>query len=219
MYVFSGRKDLSRLPPQRQVEFRIDLIPRATPVAKSPYRLAPSEILPGIEQVDLQEPLLQGTRYFSKIDLQSGYHQLRVHEDDIPKTVFRMRYGHFEFTTKEDHEIHLKLVLELLKKERLYVKFSKYVFWLREVHFLGDVVNHNSIHVDSNHKSLQHIFDQKELNMRQRRCIELFNDYECEICYHPSKANVSGVKRMILAAQSDAFKEENTPAERLHGLD
>ncbi|GKB48395.1 reverse transcriptase domain-containing protein [Tanacetum coccineum] len=100
-------------------------------------------------------------------DLQAGYHQLRVHEDDIPKTAFRTRYRHFEFTvmpfgltnaptvfmdlmnqTKEDHEVHLKLVLELLEKERLYAKFSKCEFWLREVHFLGHVVNHNGIHVD-----------------------------------------------------------------------
>ncbi|GJY10593.1 putative nucleotidyltransferase, ribonuclease H [Tanacetum coccineum] len=132
---------------------------------------------------------LQGSRYFSKIDLQSGYHQLRVHEDDIPKTAFRTRYGHFEFTvmpfgltnapavfmdlmnrvckpyldkfiivfiddiliyskTKEDHEVHLGLVLELLRKEKLYAKFSKCEFWLQEVHFLGHVVNQNGIHVD-----------------------------------------------------------------------
>ncbi|GJU00237.1 putative reverse transcriptase domain-containing protein [Tanacetum coccineum] len=148
--------------------------------------------------------------------------------------------------SKEDHEVHLKLVLELLKKERLYAKFSKCEFWLQEVHYLRHVVNNNDIHVDSSreqeevfqtlkdnlcnapilplpdgpedfvvycdasnqgldleaflygtksviytdHKSLQHIFDQKELNMRRRRWIELFSDYECEICYHPRKANV-----------------------------
>ncbi|GKA30205.1 putative reverse transcriptase domain-containing protein [Tanacetum coccineum] len=95
----------------------------------------------------------------------------------------------------------------------------------------------------TDHKSLQHIFNQKELNMRQRRWIELFSDYECEICYHPGKANVvvdalsrkervkprrvramamtiqPRVRGMILAAQSEAFKQENVLAERLHGLD
>ncbi|GJS77588.1 putative nucleotidyltransferase, ribonuclease H [Tanacetum coccineum] len=235
-------EDLSGLPPQRQVEFRIDLVPGVTPVAKSPYRLAPSEMqeLSGQLQelqdkgfirpshspwgapvlfvkkkdgslrmcIDYRElnkltiknryPLpriddlfdqLQGSRYFSKIDLRSGYHQLRVHEDDIPKTAFRTRYGHFEFTvmpfgltnapavfmdlmnrvckpyldkfvivfiddiliystTKEDHEVHLGLVLELLRKEKMYAKFSKCEFWLQEVHFLGHVVNQNGIHVD-----------------------------------------------------------------------
>nr|GEW58291.1 putative reverse transcriptase domain-containing protein [Tanacetum cinerariifolium] len=97
------------------------------------------------------------------------------------------------------------------------------------------------IYID--HKSLQNIFDQKELNMRQKRWIELFSDYECEIRYHPGKANVVadalsrkaqvkprcvrtmamtiqyGVRGMILAAQSEAFKQENVLAERLHGLD
>ncbi|GKE55429.1 putative nucleotidyltransferase, ribonuclease H, partial [Tanacetum coccineum] len=406
-------EDLSRIPPHRQVEFRIDLVSGATSVAKSPYRLAPSEMQELSEQ--LQELLdkgfirpshspwgapmidalfdqLQGACYFSKIDLRPRYHQLRVHEDDIPKTTFRMRHGHFEFTVmpfgltnapavfmdlmnrvcksyldkfvivfidgiliyskaKEEHEVHLKLVLELLRKEKLYAKFSKCEFWLQEVHFLGHVVNQSVIYVDpskikalkiwkapttpsevrsflglagyykrfianfskiakpltsltqknqkyewgekeeeafqtlknnlcdtpilslpdgvkdfvvycdasnqglrhylygtksviyTDHKSLQHIFDQKELNMRQRRWIELFSDYECEIRYHPGKANVVadalsrkervkprrvraiamtiqfGVKEMILAAQREASKQENVLAKRLHGLD
>ncbi|GJW62398.1 putative reverse transcriptase domain-containing protein [Tanacetum coccineum] len=324
---------------------------------------------------------MQGSLFFLKIDLRSGYHQLRVHEDDIPKTAFRTRYGHFEFSimpfgltnvpaifmdlmnsvcrpyldkfvivfindiliyskTQEEHVEHLWLVLELLKKKKLYAKFSKCEFWIREVQFLGHVINGNGIHVDpskieavknwkaprtptevcsflglagyyrrfienfskkansftiltqksktfdwgekqelafqtlkdklcnapvqalldgpedfvvycdasgiglgcvlmqrgkviayasrhlkiheenytthdlelgavvfalkiwrhylygtnsfiyTDHKSLQHIFSQKELNMRQRRWIELFSDYDCEIRYHPGKANV-----------------------------
>ncbi|GKD27204.1 putative reverse transcriptase domain-containing protein, partial [Tanacetum coccineum] len=439
--------DLSGLPPQRQVEFRIDLIPGATPVANSPYRLAPSVMQEMSEQlqelqdkgfirpshspwgapvlfvkkkdgsfrmcIDYREqnkltiknhyPLpriddlfaqLQGARYFSKIHLQSGYHQLRVHDDDISKTAFRTRYGHFKFTimpfgltnapavfmdlmnrvckpyldkfvivfiddiliyskTKEDHENHLRLMLDLRRKDKLYTKFSKCEFWLQEVHFLGHLVNHDGIHVDpskikavkswkapttpseheeafqtlkdnlcnapilslpdgvedfvvycdasnqglrcvlmqrdkvtayasrqlksheknytthdlklgavvfalkiwrhylygtksviyTDYKSLQHIFDQKELNMRQRRWLELFSDYECEIKYHPSKANAvadalsrkervkprrvramavtiqSGVKGLILAAQGEAFKDENVIAEGLNGMD
>ncbi|GJZ97819.1 putative reverse transcriptase domain-containing protein [Tanacetum coccineum] len=142
--------------------------------------------LPRID--DLFNQLL-GACYFSKIDLQSGYHQLRVHEDNIPKTAFRTRYGHFEFTvmpfgltnapavfmdlmnrvckpyldkfvidfiddiliyskTKEEHKVHLKMVLELLRKEKLYAMFSKCKFCLQEVHFLGHVVNQSGIHVD-----------------------------------------------------------------------
>ncbi|GJU52840.1 putative reverse transcriptase domain-containing protein [Tanacetum coccineum] len=134
--------------------------------------------------------------------------------------------------TKEDHEVHLRLVLELLRKEKLYAKFSKCEFWLQEVHFLGHVVKIRVVFT----------WTQKELNMRQRRWIELFSDYECEICYHPGKANVvddalsrkervkpkrvramaitiqSGVKGMIPAAQGEAFNQENILAERLHGL-
>ncbi|GJR26810.1 putative reverse transcriptase domain-containing protein [Tanacetum coccineum] len=417
-------EDLSGLPPQRKVEFHIDLVPGATPVAKSPYRLAPSEMQELSEQLqELQDK-----------DLRSGYHQLGVHEDDIPKTAFQTRYGNFEFTVmpfgltnapavfmdlmnivcklyldkfvtvfiddiliyskmKEGHEVHLGLVLELLRKEKLYAKFSKCEFWLQEVHFLGHVVNQNGIHVDpskieavknwktpttpseirsflglagyyrrfianfskiakpltsltqknqkyvwgveqeeafqtlknnlcdapiltlpdgvedfvvycdasnqglgcvlmqrgkviayasrqlktheknytthdlelgavvfalktwrhylygtksviyTDHKSLQHIFDQKELNMRQRRWIELFSDYECEIHYHPGKANVvadalsrkerlkprhvrvmavtieAGMREMIQATQSETLKQENVLMENLHGLD
>ncbi|GJX49982.1 putative reverse transcriptase domain-containing protein [Tanacetum coccineum] len=479
--------DLLGLPLVREIEFRIDLIPGASPVVRSPYRLAPSEMLELSNQLkELQEkgfirpshspwgapvlfvkkkdgsmrmcidyrelnkltiknryPLpriddlfdqLQGACCFSKIDLRSGYHQLRVREEDIPKTAFRTRYGHFEFTvmpfgltnapaifmdlmnrvckpyldkfvivfiddiliyskSEEEHEVHLKTILDLLKKEKLYAKFSKYEFWLQEVQFLGHVVNHDGIHVDpskvesvknwmtlespteirsflglagyyrrfienfskiakpltlltqknkayvwgdkqdeafqilkeklcnapvlalpngpddfvvycnaskqgfgsvlmqqgkviayasrqlkkhaknytthdlelgavvfalkilghylygtksviyTDHKSLQYIFDQKDLNMRQRRWIELLSDYECEIEYHPGKANVvvdalrrkerlkprrvramsitihSGLKTKILEAQSEASKDLKAPTEWLRGLE
>nr|GEV78915.1 hypothetical protein [Tanacetum cinerariifolium] len=315
-------EDLSGLPPQRQVEFRIDLISGATLVAKSPYRLAPSEMQELSEQLqELQDKGFirpRSTTYLTsckehvislKIDLRSSYHLLRVNEDDIPKTAFRMRYRHFEFTvmpfgltnapavftdlmnqvckpyldklvigfiddiliyskTKEDREVYLKLVLELLKKERFKIEAVKnwkapttppeirsFLRKTRNFVVYGDASNQGlgcvlmqrgkviayasrqlkihekyyTIHdlqlgavvfdlktwrhylygtksvIYTDHKSLQHIFDQKELNMHQRRWIELFSDYECEIRYHP--------------AQSEAFKEENMPAERLHGLD
>ncbi|GJS95583.1 putative reverse transcriptase domain-containing protein [Tanacetum coccineum] len=191
---------------------------------------------------------LQGACYFSKIDLRSGYHQLRVHEEDIPKTAFQTRYEHFEFTvmpfgltnapavfinlmnqvckpyldkfvivfiddiliyskTKEDHEVHLKLVLELLKKESLYAKCTKCEFWLQEVHFLGHVVNHNGIHVDPSKANVVADTLSRKERVKPRRVRAM------------AMTILSGVKRMILAAQSEAFKEENAPAERLHGLD
>ncbi|GJR25783.1 putative reverse transcriptase domain-containing protein [Tanacetum coccineum] len=165
-------EDLSGLPPQRKVEFRIDLVLRATPVAKSPYRLAPSEMQELFEQLqELQDkgfipPSHSVWEHLCYSLRRRTVHFLIVHEEDIPKTVFRTRYGHFEFTvmpfgltnalavfmdlmnrSKEEHEIHLKLVLELLRKESLFAKFSKRDFWLQEVHFLRHVVNNNGIHV------------------------------------------------------------------------
>nr|GEW65186.1 hypothetical protein [Tanacetum cinerariifolium] len=96
---------------------------------------------------------------YSKIDFRSGYHQLRIREEDIPITVFQTRYSHFEFqvmpfgltnalANKEDHEEHLKTILELLKSEKLYAKFPKCDFWLESVHFLGHVIDSDGVHVD-----------------------------------------------------------------------
>ncbi|GJS73771.1 putative reverse transcriptase domain-containing protein [Tanacetum coccineum] len=340
----------------------------------------------------------------SAYDLRSGYHQLRVREEDIPKTAFRTHYGHFEFTvmpfgltnapaifmdlmnrvcklyldkfvivfiddiliyskSEEEHEVHLKTILDLLKKEKLYAKFSKCEFWLKEVQFLGHMANRDGIHMDPNKVELVknwktpessteirlflgltgyyrrfienflkiakpltlltqknktyvwgdkqeeafrilkeklcnapvlslpdglndfvvycdtsnqgfgcvlmqrgkviayasrqlkvhennyttydlelgavYIFDQKELNMDPRRWIELLSDYECEIKYHPGKANVvadalsrkerlkprrvramsitilSRLKTKILEAQVEASKDPKAPAEWL----
>ncbi|GJZ31778.1 putative reverse transcriptase domain-containing protein [Tanacetum coccineum] len=194
--------DLSGLPPVREIEFCINLIPGALLVsemlelANQLKELQDKELnkltiknhyrLPIIDDLFDQ---LQGVCYFFKIDLRSGYHQLRVHEVDILKPVFRTRYGHFEFTvmpfgltnapaifmdlmnrvckpyldkfvivfiddiliyskSKEEHEVHVKLILALLKKEKLYSKFSKCKFWLQEIKFLGHVINQAGIHVD-----------------------------------------------------------------------
>ncbi|GKA70336.1 putative reverse transcriptase domain-containing protein [Tanacetum coccineum] len=287
---------------------------------------------------------LQGLRVYSKIDLRSGYHQLRFHKEDIPKTTFRTRYSHYEFQVmlfgltnalaifmdlmnwvckpyldkfvivfiddiliysknKKEHEGYLKLILRLLKKEKLFAKFSKCEFWLSIVKFLGHVIDSKGTHIDlakiesvkdwaspntptrifqflglaekkeaafqllkqklcsapilalpegsenfvvyydASHKGLgavlmqreklityasrqlkvneknytthdlelrAHILDQKELNMRQRRWLELLSDYDCEIRYHPGKAN------QILNAQVEARKEDNYITKDLH---
>ncbi|GJW60042.1 putative reverse transcriptase domain-containing protein [Tanacetum coccineum] len=175
--------------------------------------------------------------------------------------------------SKEEHEVHLKLILELLEKEKLFGKFSKCELWLQEVHFLSHVVNIVGIHADPSKIEADMLCDapilallegtddfvvycdalnqgfgcilmqrnkviayasrqlkiheknytthdlelgtMKELNMLQRRWIELFSDYDCEIRYHPGKANVA----RILEAQSEASKGVNTPAKTLKGLD
>ncbi|GJT94189.1 putative reverse transcriptase domain-containing protein [Tanacetum coccineum] len=137
-------EDLPGLPPTRQVEFQIDL-------------------MPGID--DLLDQL-QGSSVYSKIDLQSGYHQLRVREEDIPKTAFRTQYGYYEFqvmpfglTNAPTVFMDLmnrrckpyldKFVIVLIDdKEELYAKFSQCEFWITKVQFLGHVIDSQGIHVD-----------------------------------------------------------------------
>ncbi|GKB23702.1 reverse transcriptase domain-containing protein [Tanacetum coccineum] len=347
-----------------------------------------------------------GSSVYSKIDLRSAYHQLRVRNKDIPKTAFRTRYGHYEFQVmpfgltnapavfidlmnrvckpyldkfviafiddiiiysrnEEEHANHLRIILELLRKEELYAKFSKCDFWIRIVQFLRHLIDNQGLHVDpakieavknwtspttpteirqflgladyyrrfikgfskitkpltkltqknkkyiwgeeqelafqllkqklyealilallegnddffvycdtslqglravlmqrekviayasrqlkphkenytthdlelgavifalkiwrhylygtkcivfTDHKSLQHILRQKELNMRQRQWLELLADYDCKICYHPGKANVVA----DALTQNEALKEENIKPKNLRGMD
>nr|GEV39170.1 retrovirus-related Pol polyprotein from transposon 297 family [Tanacetum cinerariifolium] len=231
-------QDLPGLPPPRQVEFKIELVPRAALVARAPYRLAPSEMKELANQ--FQELSNKGfirpssSPWGALIDLRSGYHQLRVREKDILITVFKTRYGHYEFQVMpfrltNEPALYMDLIN---RKEKLYVKFSKCEFWLDSMKFLGHVINSQGVHVDptkveaikswtalksptelrqflglvgyyrrhylygvkctvfTDHKSLQYILGQKELNMRQRRWIKLLSDYDCKIRYHPGKANV-----------------------------
>ncbi|GKB17587.1 putative reverse transcriptase domain-containing protein, partial [Tanacetum coccineum] len=105
-------------------------------------------IRPSSSPIDDLFDQLQGSSMYSKIDLRSGYHQLYIKEEDIPITAFRTRYGHYEFQDTEEHGKHLKIILEMLKKEKLYAKFSKCDFWLDLVQFLGHVIDRSGVHVD-----------------------------------------------------------------------
>ncbi|KAA3480856.1 DNA/RNA polymerases superfamily protein [Gossypium australe] len=235
-------EELPRLPPDREVEFGIDLLPGTAPVSIAPYRMAPKELVELKAQIQelldwgfiratvspWGEPLLfvkkkdrsmrmcidyrqlnkltiknkcplpriddlfnqlKGTSVFSKIYLRSGYHQLKVNEADIHKTAFHTRYGHYKFLvmpfgltnapavfidmmnrvfqpyldqfvvvfiddilvyskSMEEHDSHLRVVLQILRGKQLFAKFSKCEFWLREVTFLGHVVSAEGIRVD-----------------------------------------------------------------------
>ncbi|GJV28180.1 putative reverse transcriptase domain-containing protein [Tanacetum coccineum] len=361
-------EDFPGLPPTRPVEFQIDLILGAAPVARAPYRLAPSKMkelseqLQGLSDKDFIRPSsspwgasvlfvkkkdgsfrmcinyhelnkltvknryplpriddlfdqLQGSSIYSKIDLRSGYHQLRVREQDIPKTAFRTRHGHydairankrtcgfskiaksmtkltqkgikFDWGEKEENAFqlikqklcsapilalpegsedfvvycdasHKGLGAVLMQREKV-IAYASRQLKVHEKNYtthdleLGSVVFALKIWrhylygtkctVFTDHKSLQHILDQKELNMRQRRWLELLSDYDCDIRYHPGKANVVAdalsrkerieplrvralvmtigldLPKQILEAQIEALKPENLENEDVGGM-
>nr|GEY29083.1 uncharacterized protein [Tanacetum cinerariifolium] len=163
--------ELPELPPAREIEFGIELIPGAEPISKAPYHMAPVELKEIKEQ--LQEML------------ENGF----IRPSDISKTAFRTRYGHHEFLvmpfgltnapavfidlmnrifheylnkfvivfiddilvyskSEEEHKQHLRIVLEILRQKKLYAKFSKCEFWLQQVSFLGHIVSANGITMD-----------------------------------------------------------------------
>nr|GEW87551.1 putative reverse transcriptase domain-containing protein [Tanacetum cinerariifolium] len=162
-------EDLVGLPPPRQVEFEVELVSGAAPVARAPYRLAPSEMKELAKQIDDLFDQLQGSSVYSKIDLQSGYHQLCVGEKDIPITALRTQGSKYFVICCDASLKGYGAVLMQLWRHYLYgVKCT----------------------VFTDHKSLQYILDQQELNIRQRRWINLLSDYDCEIRYHSGKANV-----------------------------
>nr|GEU99278.1 hypothetical protein [Tanacetum cinerariifolium] len=145
------------LPSTRQVEFQIDLVPGAARVTRTPYRLAPSELQELSTQLQELSDKLQGSRVYSKIDLRFGYHQLRVREEDIPKTMFRTPYGHYEFQVMPFGLTNAPTVfMDMMDQEELYAKFLKCDFWLSRVQFLGHVIDSEGIHVDpANIKSIK----------------------------------------------------------------
>ncbi|GJV90468.1 putative reverse transcriptase domain-containing protein [Tanacetum coccineum] len=340
--------DLPGLPSPRQVEFQIDLVPGVTPVSHAPYRLAPFKMRE--LSVQLQELLEKGfispssspwgapvlTLYghfefqvmpFGLTNAPAVFMNLmnRVCKAYLDKFVIVFIDDILVYSKDEEKQgNHLKIILELLKKERLYAKFSKCYFWLDSIQFLSHVIDQNGVHVDpanieaiknwdapptpmevrqflrlagkdeeeafkilkqtlcsasilallegtedfrlyydashkgygavlmqrekviayasrqlkvheenytshdlelgsvvfalrlwrhylygmkcvvfTDHKSLQYILNQKELNLRQQRWIELLSGYDCEIRYHPGKVNV--------VADALSRKERNKP--------
>ncbi|GJT60457.1 putative reverse transcriptase domain-containing protein [Tanacetum coccineum] len=153
--------NLPGLPPPRQVEFRIELVPRAAPVAHAPYRLAPSELKELSDQ--LKELLEKGfirpssspwgapVLFVKKKDGSFLFMDLmnRVCKPYLDKFVIVFIDDILIYSkNKDEHEKHLKIILELLKKEQLYAKLSKCDFWLESVQFLGHVINNKGVHVD-----------------------------------------------------------------------
>nr|GEV43429.1 putative reverse transcriptase domain-containing protein [Tanacetum cinerariifolium] len=163
-------EDLPGLPPARQVEFQIDLVPGVAPVARAPYRLALAEM----QELSTHAPILalpEGSENF--VVYCNASHKglgtvLMQKEKVIAYASRQLKVYEKNYTT---HDLELGAVVFALKMWRHYMYGTKCV-------------------VFTDHKSLQHILDQKELNMRRRCWLELLSDYDCEIRYHLGKANM-----------------------------
>ncbi|GJT99215.1 putative reverse transcriptase domain-containing protein [Tanacetum coccineum] len=229
-------EDLSGLLPARQVEFQINLVLDVAPVVRAPYRLTPSEM----QELSTQLQELADKRFIKPIQfLSHGIDSKGIHVD--PAKIESIKDWATPTTPKE--------ILRRFWNQPKEVKTSWFTAILRIKDWgtcllsrCGDIIfTTRSAFVFTDHKSLQHILDQKELNMRQRRWLELLSDY-CEILYHPGKANVvadalSRKERIkplrvrslvmtiglnllvqILNAQVEARKEENYGTEDLCGM-
>ncbi|XP_072962655.1 uncharacterized protein [Typha angustifolia] len=251
--------DLPGLPPDKEVNFSIDLAPDTSPISKAPYRMAPIELkelkmqleellLKGfirpsvspwgapvlfvkkkdgtlrlcidyrqLNQVTIKNkyPLpriddlfdqLKGARVFSKIDLRTGYHQLKVREDDISKTAFRTRYGHYEF---------LVMPFELTNAPAVFMDLMNRVFqpYLDQfvIVFIDDILIYSASEEEHEYhlrqlKDYEQNYPTHDLELAAVvRWLELVKDYDCTINYHPGKANVVADALSRKSAGSLAF--------------
>ncbi|WVZ76988.1 hypothetical protein U9M48_024893, partial [Paspalum notatum var. saurae] len=290
-------EELPGLPPDRNVEFAIELVHGTAFVSKRPYRMAPDEaegakntscrseldkgfIRPSsspwgcpalfvekkdqggkrlcvdyrplnankypLPHIDILFDRLGGATVFSKIDLRSGYHQIKVREEDIPKTAFSTRYGLYEYLVmsfgltnapaflmypmnsvfmneldkfvvvfiddilvysknEKEHEEHLRIVLSRLREHKLYTKFSKCAFWLKEVAFLGHILSAKGVAADPgkvedvlNWKQPQAVTRDTEFSwfsgllpplhqrfLKNSKAYDSINPKKCKVCVEP----------------------------------